>query len=120
LVRARIPFIPVHADDIEREAPSLAVLILPCLGVMSDAQIASVRKFAVSGGALIASGPTSLYDTSGQARPDAALADLFGVSGMKATPAVERGRAARTLHSYLRLTPELRKNVDGPHTGDEP
>ncbi len=120
MVRGRIPFIPIHADDIDKESAALATLILPCLGVMSEAQIAAVRKFVEHGGGLIASGPTSLYDPSGQARADAALADLFGVSGMKPTPSNQRTRADRTVHSYLRLSPELRKLVDGPRSGDEP
>src|SRR5690242_4850187 len=87
---------------------------------MSDAQIAAVRKFVEQGGGLIASGPTSLYDPSGQPRGDAGLADLFGVSSIKSVPASQRTRADRTAHSYLRLSPELRKLVDGPRSGDEP
>ena len=56
LVRARIPYIPVHADHIERDAGNLGVLILPNLGAMSDAQCAAVRRFVEKGGGLIAIG----------------------------------------------------------------
>src|SRR6185436_1928358 len=102
---------------------SLAVLILPNLGAMTDAQVATIRRFVERGGALIATGQTSLFDEWGDARPDFALGDLFGVSrsGSPAPvrPSAERLRAAAA-QTYLRLTPELRARVDGPHVADEP
>ena len=36
LIRARIPYMPVHADHIGQEAGQLSLLILPNLGVMTD------------------------------------------------------------------------------------
>jgi Hypothetical glycosyl hydrolase 6 len=121
MVRARIPYLPVHADHIEREAPKLSMLILPNLGAMTDQQIAAVRKFVENGGSLIASGETSLYDQWGDPRADFALTDLFGVKGGKPrAPAGGNRRLADTRHTYLRLTPELRGQVDGPKSGNEP
>lgn len=124
LVRARIPWLPVHVDHIEREAPGLSVLILPNLGAMSDAQAASVRQFCERGGTVIATGETSLYDEWGDPRPDYALAELFGVSGGRTRRAANEedsgSRLAGTSHSYLRLTPELRGRVNGPKAGNEP
>jgi hypothetical protein len=117
MVRARIPYVPLHIDHIEREAGNLAVLVLPNVGAMSDAQCASVRRFAERGGAVVASGQTSLYNEWGDPRPDFALADLFGAH---APPGGRGGRPARTLHTYLRLSPELRAKVWGPKAGDEP
>ncbi len=117
LVRARIPYIPVHADHIERDGGGLGALILPNVGSMSNAQCAAVRRFVEKGGGLIASGASSLYDESGGRRGDFALADLFGVH------AAGKARAAassRTSHTYLRLHPELRAGVWGPKAGDEP
>jgi len=115
LVRARIPYIPVHADHIQREAGNLAALVLPNLAAMSDAQCAAVRRFVEGGGGLIASGVTSLYSEWGDSRGDFALADLFGAHAGGA------GRvSARTAHTYLRLNPELRARVWGPKAGDEP
>ncbi|MCX5645181.1 MAG: beta-galactosidase [Phycisphaerae bacterium] len=132
LIRARIPYLPVHVDHIEREGPNLAVLILPNLAALSDGQVAAVRCFVERGGALIATGQTSLCNEWGDPRPDFALADLFGVTGGKRVagfqPAI-RGRDAldtsdrrisEPRHTYLRLTPELRGRVYGPRTGDEP
>ena len=117
LIRARIPYLPVQVDHIEREGSNLAVLILPNLGAMSDEQVAAVRRFVERGGALIATGETSLYNEWGDPRPDFALADFLGVTDGK----LRRGerRASGTQHTYLRLTPELRGRVYGPKTGNE-
>jgi len=117
LLKARIPYIPVHADHIDRDAPQLSLLILPNLGSMTDAQAASIRRFVDNGGGLIATGESSLYDEWGNARPDYALGDLFGTHLTKGRHAATSFTAA---HTYLRLTPELRAQVDGPKTGNEP
>ncbi|MBM3744340.1 MAG: Tat pathway signal protein [Acidobacteria bacterium] len=115
LVRARIPYLPVHADHIEREGGALAVLILPNLGAMSEAQCAALRRFVERGGALIATGATSLYTQWGDRRQDFALAGLFGAhAGAGGTT------PSRTAHTYLRLHPELRARVWGPRAGNEP
>jgi hypothetical protein len=123
LVRARIPYLPVHADHVERDGPRLSVLILPNLAAMSESQCLAVRRFAERGGSLIATGQTSLYDPWGGPRADFALADLFGAhvaAGRRNSIAADRKRASETLHSYLRLTPELRAGVYGPKIGAEP
>jgi hypothetical protein len=109
LMRARIPFVPLHLDHLDRDSGNFSVLILPNIGAMSDAQIDAVRRFVARGGALIATGQTSLFDQWGDARADFALADLFGVSGGKPpaeTDAAPRSRntsAPPTLHTYLRI-----------------
>lgn len=118
LLGARIPYLPVHADDVAKEPGKFAALILPNMGVLSDSQCALVRKHVESGGSLIASGPTSLFDEWGNTRDDFALADLFGAH---ASPLLKRRRpAGNSIHTYLRLTPELRGKVWGPKAGDEP
>jgi hypothetical protein len=96
LVRARIPWLPTHADDIDRDGAELAALVLPDLAAMSDAQCAAVRRFVARGGALIATGASSLYTEWGDRRPDFALADLFGAHGAPEKP-------AGSVQSYLRL-----------------
>ncbi|MCX6620853.1 MAG: Tat pathway signal protein, partial [Acidobacteria bacterium] len=98
LVRARIPWVSVHVADIEREAPGLAVLILPNLAAMSDEQCEAVRKFARRGGAVIATGVTSLFTELGDRRPDFALADLFGVHANR-----DFTQTGASLHTYLRI-----------------
>ena len=124
LVRARIPYLPIHIDDLERDAAQFRLLILPNLGVMSDEQVARVRRFVEGGGSLLATGQSSLGDAWGDPRADFALADLFGAHLPEQHGArrevTRRQWAAETAHSYLRLTPELRARTDGPHAGDEP
>jgi len=125
LIRARIPYLPIHADHIDRDAAGLAVLILPNLGALSDAQCASIRSFVERGGSIIASGQTSRFDEWGDPRPDFALADLFGVHATGSYHGATEAAARTTLdswnrHTYLRLSPELRAGVYGPTIGTEP
>jgi hypothetical protein len=124
LIRSRIPYIPVHADHIDREASGLSLLILPALGVMTDDQIAGVRKFVRNGGSLIATGESSLFNEWGERRHDYGLSDLFGAHYMKKGQSesenTKRKKFSDTAHTYLRLTPELRKNTDGPSGTNEP
>jgi hypothetical protein len=100
------------------------VLILPNIASMTDAQVTAVRRFVARGGALIASGQTSLFDEWGDARADFALGDLLGVkrSGASGDPraAADRLRQSAAAQTYLRLTPELRARVEGPHVAGEP
>ena len=132
LVRARIPYIPVHADHIDRDAGNLTSLILPNFGAMTDNQVASVRRFVDGGGSLFATGESSLYNQYGDRRPDYALGDLFGahLTGKQRATSRESMRqrtssddwwaGSPNLHTHLRLTPELGMNVDGPKNGTEP
>lgn len=124
LIRARIPYIPVHADHIEREAGDLSVLVLPNLGLMTDNQVAAVKKFTEGGGGLLAMGESSLYDEWGDRRTDYALGDLFAAhladQGDDNPGTALRTIADRTYHTYLRLTPGWHNRFDGPQTGLEP
>ncbi|MEP6538921.1 MAG: alpha-amylase family protein [Bryobacteraceae bacterium] len=134
LVRARIPYLPVHIDQIERESGKLTTLILPNIGALSQEQCEAIRRFVQKGGSLLATGDSSLYNEWGDARTDFALADLFHAH--RTTPASklrsvreqrqgvpQRAATDRFLpdaHTYLRLSPELRAQVNGPNAGDEP
>jgi hypothetical protein len=119
LIRARIPYLPVHADHIERDADQFSVLILPDLGAMSAAQVEAVKRFVHRGGNLVATGDSSRYDEWGDARSDFALADLFGAHVMNPDTS-KRRQATQVQHTYLRLTPELRSRVYGPKAASEP
>jgi len=109
LVRARIPYVPVHVDDIDRLARELGLklLILPNLAALSDDQVAALRRFVASGGSLLATGTSSLCDEAGRPRADLALADLLGASvpGQHAwrDPARRTAQAREWLQTYLRL-----------------
>ncbi len=124
LVRARIPYLPVHADHIDRDARKFSALVLPNLGALSDSQIAAIRRFVAGGGGIVATGESSLFNEYGDPRPDYALADLFGAHLNSLALAFDEGRrrkqASDTAHTYLRLTPELRSRVDGPRNHNEP
>jgi hypothetical protein len=97
LVEARLPFEMVH--DRLLDAPRLGpfkTLILPNLAALSDAQCAQLRAFVESGGSLIATYETSLYDEWGVKRKDFGLGDLFGITF--------KGRIEGPMqNSYLRL-----------------
>ena len=118
LLRARIPYLPVNAGHIDRDAAEFSVLALPNVAALSNEQAASIRRFVERGGSLVATGVSSLYDEWGDARPDFALADLFGAHLGGADRS--RSQAGQSFHTYLRLAPELRAKVWGPKAGDEP
>jgi len=133
LVRARVPYLPIHVDDIDRDGANLQLLILPNVGALSNEQCAAIRRFVERGGSLLATGATSLYDEWGDPRPDFGLAGLFGAHTIGPTPrlrgASERRQATQRrggdrfspdAHTYLRLSPEMRARVNGPKAGDEP
>jgi hypothetical protein len=121
LLKARIPYLLVHADHIERDAAQFSALALPNLAVMSDKQIAAVKAFVDRGGSVIATGETSRYNEWGDKRDDYGLGDVFGAH-IKAGdyPAPKERLAGEAYHTYLRLLPEMRKGVDGPLSGTEP
>jgi hypothetical protein len=119
LVRARVPYLPVHVDHIARDADRFSTLILPDLGAMSDLQVAAVKRLVDRGGSLIATGESSRYDEWGDRRTDFALADVFGAHVVTGE-ADRRRQTGQTRHTYLRLTPELRARAYGPKARNEP
>ncbi|MEX1239037.1 MAG: Tat pathway signal protein, partial [Cyclobacteriaceae bacterium] len=120
LIRARIPYQPVHADHINRDASKFSLLILPNLGSMTVDQVASVKRFVERGGNLFATGESSLFNESGDSLNDYALSDLFGAHILSRPDEESRVAIRRTAHTYLRLVPEMRSKVYGPQTGAEP
>lgn len=120
LIRARIPYLPVNADHIERDADKLSLIILPNLGVMTEKQTEAVRRYVKGGGGIVATGESSLYNEWGDRLSDYALADIFGTHFTTNTGSDLRKQAAETYHTYLRLSPELRSNFDGPGTKLKP
>jgi hypothetical protein len=100
LVESRIPFEMVHDQLLEPALlANLKTLILPNVAALSDAQCEQLRAFVRSGGSLIATYETSLYDEQGKRRKSFALADLFGVEWTGETE-------GPMLNSYLRLEHE--------------
>jgi hypothetical protein len=104
LIRSRIPYVPVHIDHVGREQ-GISLLILPNIASMSETQAEALTQHVSRGGALIATGETSLYDERGVRRNDFALADVLGVhtEGKRTGP----GYGGPADHSYLRISPDM-------------
>jgi len=107
LIRSRIPYLPVHADHVARDAQRLSVLIVPNVGVLTDDQCAQLRSFVEGGGGLVVSGESSGYDEWGERREDLALADLLGVQMAGKQQGDDEGARASwetyASHTYLRI-----------------
>ena len=81
LLQARFAFDFVHEDRLEPERlAKYRALILPNVAMLSDHQCQQLRDYVHSGGSLMASFETSLYDENLKPRADFGLADLMGVS----------------------------------------
>jgi hypothetical protein len=79
LVEARIPFDMLDARQLDAEHVSrFRVLVLANVAVLSDAQCQQLRDFVKTGGRIVATHETSLYDETGKRRANFGLADLFG------------------------------------------
>ncbi|MBV9404612.1 MAG: beta-galactosidase trimerization domain-containing protein [Acidobacteriaceae bacterium] len=80
LVEGRFLFDFVHEDDLESQNLSkYQALILPNVALLSDTQCEQLRNYVRSGGSLLATFETSLYDEQGRQRTEFALADVFGI-----------------------------------------
>jgi hypothetical protein len=55
------------------------VLILPNTACLDDGQVSAIKEYVRNGGGLVASLDTSLFDESGNPRPNFALGEVFGV-----------------------------------------
>ena len=110
LVRARMPYLPIHADDIARFAPGLKVIIAPNVGLLTPSQAGALRAFVANGGHLIATGRTGWYDESGALLSRPLLSDLLGYTTTGQTHGATEERSdhweKHALHSYMRLDPD--------------
>jgi Hypothetical glycosyl hydrolase 6/Beta-galactosidase trimerisation domain len=81
LLSGRFAFDFVHEDrlDLERLRKYRA-LLLPNIAMLSDRQCEQIRDYVRSGGSIMASFETSLYDENLQRRADLGLADVLGIS----------------------------------------
>ncbi|MCC6443100.1 MAG: beta-galactosidase trimerization domain-containing protein [Armatimonadetes bacterium] len=82
LAEEHLPFDIVTAENIA-SASSLArydLLILPDSAYLSDSFCRAVRDYAQSGGKVLATAASSLFDERGDPRIDFALADVLGIS----------------------------------------
>lgn len=99
LVESRIPFEMVHDRKLLlEEIGRYDVLILPNVAALSDAQCEQLRAYSRSGGSIIATHETSLYDEWGTRRKEFGLADVFGAT-------FEGQIDGRLQNSYINLAP---------------
>lgn len=124
MTRAGLPYLPIHVDDIAAAIGKVKVLLLPNIGALSDAQVAAIQAFADKGGSVIATGETSSRRADGVERDALALGPLFG---LRMGPGRHGGIAPRihdfqdySRHSYLRLSPEVRRAAYGPRDETAP
>ena len=81
LLSGRFAFDFVHEDRLEPERVSkYRALLLPNIAMLSDRQCDQIRAYAHSGGSIMASFETGLYDENLKQRADFGLADLLGIS----------------------------------------
>src|SRR5580704_2638231 len=81
LLQGRFAFDFVHEDRLELERlAKYRALLLPNVAMLSDRQCNQLRDYVRSGGSLMASFETSLYDEDLKPRADFGLADIMGVS----------------------------------------
>jgi hypothetical protein len=81
LLQGRFAFDSIHEDRLELEhLAKYRALLLPNIAMLSDRQCQQLREYVHSGGSLMASFETSLYDEDLQPRADFGLSDLMGVS----------------------------------------
>jgi hypothetical protein len=97
LLEGRFLFDFVHEDDLSPEVlRKYRALLIPNAAYLGGRQCEQISRYAESGGSVLATFETSLYNEWGDRRPDFALGGLFGVTA--AGPAV--GPAS---NSYMRI-----------------
>jgi hypothetical protein len=81
LLSGRFAFDFVHEDRLEPERLSrYRALLLPNIAMLSTRQCQQVRDYVQSGGSIMASFETGLYDENLKQRGDFGLSDLLGIS----------------------------------------
>ena len=80
LLRGRFAFDFVHEDRLDPERLSkYRALLLPNIAMLGDRQCQQIRDYARSGGSIMASFETGLYDEDLNRRADFGLGDMLGI-----------------------------------------
>ncbi|HKO20535.1 MAG TPA: alpha-amylase family protein [Acidobacteriaceae bacterium] len=80
LLRGRFTFDFVHEDRLDPERlAKYRALLLPNVAMLSDRQCGQIADYVRSGGSIMASFETSLYDENLNRRPEFGLAELLGI-----------------------------------------
>jgi hypothetical protein len=80
LLEGRFLFDFVHEDNLAPEdLKKYSALVLPNTALLSDEQCRQLRAYVDSGGSLLATFETSMYNERNERRADFGLADVFGI-----------------------------------------
>jgi hypothetical protein len=80
LLEGRFLFDLVHEDKLAPEdLAKYSALVLPNTALLSDEQCSQLRAYVDSGGSLLATFETSLYNERNERRKDFGLGDVFGI-----------------------------------------
>ncbi len=117
LSEMRIPFLPIHIDDIERYKGRLKTLVLPHMAVMSRKQRDAILRFANEGGGLVFSGITGTLNEDGEADLDSHFFEHFGLrlTGKAYGEFTEQPASWDNMqvHNYMHLQKERHPILDG-------
>lgn len=108
LIEARIPFEMVHDKLLDLDhVRQFKLLILSNIAALSDEQCENIREFINTGGSILATYETSLYDEEGVERKDFGLADVFGAHFKDRLPGPMK-------NSYIQIERETSGNANHP------
>ena len=114
LSAGRIPFMPIHADDVDRYADRIKTIVLPDIAVLSDTQIDSICRFLDRGGNLVMTGQSAMRDAEGELKSESRLWEKLGLKMGKTFYGASGDQTANWeyygMHNYL-LLPEKRHEV---------
>jgi hypothetical protein len=97
------------------ELDGVDVLVLPNAACLSDDQLDVIRTFVLTGGGLVATADTSLYDERGHRRDDFGLGDLFGLRWTGHAPAGDYGELQYREGEGYREIPEAYFRIVADH-----
>ncbi|WP_099205556.1 alpha-amylase family protein [Scatolibacter rhodanostii] len=108
LTKHRIPFLPIHADDLRKYANRINVLILPDIAILSERQTQSIKEFCEAGGSLVLSGLSGTLSQDGEPLPNPNLWEFLGLrlqKGYQGPTTNDSGNWEKyEAHSYIRIS----------------
>jgi hypothetical protein len=117
LSEMRIPFLPIHIDDIVRYQGRIKTLVLPDMAVMSGKQRDAIYQFADNGGGLVFSGITGILNEDGEPDHGSRFFEHFGLrlTGKTYGEFTEQPASWDNMqvHNYMHLHKDRHPILDG-------
>ncbi|MFA5859997.1 MAG: alpha-amylase family protein [Elusimicrobiota bacterium] len=82
LARNHVPFDVIDEKTLENTDPKYKLVVFPNVACMSKKMVDGVKKFVFSGGNIMSSFETSLYDEKGKKLENLQLSDVMGVENV--------------------------------------